>query len=45
MTVMLVAGAGLFARSLVAALSLNSDIDMSRLVMGTIQLQPYGYTP
>ena len=43
-TVMLVAGAGLFARSLVAALNLNSDIDMSRLVMGLIQLQPYGYT-
>src|SRR5688572_19787123 len=43
-TVMLVAGAGLFARSLVAALNLNSEMDMSRLVMGTIQLQPYGYT-
>lgn len=44
-TVMLVAGAGLFARSLAAALSLNADIDMSRLVMGTIQLRPYGYAP
>ena len=43
-TVMLVAGAGLFARSLAAALNLNEELDMSRLVMGTIQLQPYGYT-
>ena len=43
-TVMLVAGAGLFARSLVAALNLNSEMDMPRLVMGLIQLQPYGYT-
>jgi putative ABC transport system permease protein len=41
----LVAGAGLFARSLVAALSLNSGLDMSRIVIGTIQLAPYGYTP
>jgi hypothetical protein len=43
-TVMLVAGAGLFARSLAAALRLNAGIDMSRLVLGTIQLRPYGYT-
>jgi predicted permease len=43
--VMLVAGVGLFARSLVAALSLNRSLDMSRLVMGTIELGSYGYAP
>lgn len=43
-TVMLVAGAGLFARSLAAALSLNDEMDMSRLVIGTIELRSYGYT-
>ena len=41
----LVAGAGLFARSLIGALSLNTGLDMSRIVIGTIQLAPYGYTP
>jgi putative ABC transport system permease protein len=44
-TVALMAGAGLFARSVAAALSLNASIDMSRVVSATIQLQPYGYTP
>jgi putative ABC transport system permease protein len=39
----LVAGAGLFARSLSAALSLNAGVDMDRIVSGGIQLQPYGY--
>ena len=43
--VMLVAGAGLFARSLAAALSLNAELDMSRLVIGTIELRSYGYAP
>ena len=43
--VALVAGAGLFARSLTAALSLNPELEMSRLVMGTIELRTYGYTP
>lgn len=43
-TVTLVAGAGLFARSLIAALQLNADMDMSRLLLSTIQLQPHGYT-
>jgi len=40
----LTAGAGLFARSLMAALSLNSDVAMDRVVTATIGLQPYGYT-
>lgn len=40
----LTAGAGLFARSLTAALSLNSHVSMDRVVTATIGLQPYGYT-
>jgi putative ABC transport system permease protein len=40
---LLVAGAGLFARSLAAALSLNADLDMSRIVTGGVYLVPYGY--
>ena len=43
--VTLVAGAGLFARSLISALSLNPHLDMSRIVIGTIPLGQYGYTP
>lgn len=43
--VTLVAGAGLFARSLIAALSLNPGLDMSRLVLTSIPLRPHGYTP
>jgi predicted permease len=43
-TVILVTGAGLLARSLTAALRLNTDAEMSRLVMGTIELRSYGYT-
>ena len=43
--VTLVAGAGLFARSLMAALSLNPGLDMSRIVMTTVTLRPHGYTP
>lgn len=39
----LVAGAGLFARSLAAALSLNADLDMRRVVTGSVSLEPYGY--
>ena len=42
--VTLVAGAGLFARSLVAALSLNPGLDMSRIVITTVTLRPHGYT-
>ena len=43
--VTLVAGAGLFARSLIAALSLNPGLDMSHVVMTTITLREQGYTP
>jgi putative ABC transport system permease protein len=39
----LVAGATLFARSLAAALSLNTRLDMSRLLTTTVSLGPYGY--
>jgi putative ABC transport system permease protein len=39
----LVTGAGLFARSLAAALRLNSGLDMGRVVTGSINLGPYGY--
>lgn len=41
----LLAGAGLFARSLMAALSLNPGFDTSRIVTGTVSLTSYGYTP
>jgi putative ABC transport system permease protein len=43
--VMLLAGAGLFIRSLTSALTLNAGIDMSRVVIGTIHVGAYGYTP
>ena len=43
--VLLVAGAGLFARSVVAALNLNPEMGMARIVMGTIPLGSYGYSP
>lgn len=39
----LVAGAGLFARSLAAALGLNAGLDMGRVLTGSINLAPYGY--
>jgi predicted permease len=39
----LAAGAGLFARSLSAALSLNAGVAMDRIVSGSIYLDPYGY--
>ena len=39
----LVAGAGLFARSLSAALSLNAGVDMDRILSGNIYLGAYGY--
>jgi predicted permease len=44
-TLALLAGAGVFARSLMAALSLNANIDMSRVVTGSVSLAPHGYTP
>ena len=39
----LLAGAGLFARSIIAALSLNPGYDPSRLVTGNLSLGPHGY--
>lgn len=39
----LLAGAGLFARSIIAALSLNPGYEPSRLVTGRISLGPHGY--
>jgi hypothetical protein len=44
-TLALLAGAGVFARSLMAALSLNAAIDMSRVVTGSVSLAQHGYTP
>jgi putative ABC transport system permease protein len=41
----LLAGAGLFARSLAAALAINPGFDASRVVTGSVQLRQYGYTP
>jgi putative ABC transport system permease protein len=41
----LVAGAGLLARSLQAALGLNARLEMSHLVTGSIYLTPHGYSP
>ena len=43
-SVVLLTGAGLFTRSLIGALSLNTGLDMSRVVIGTINLGPYGYS-
>lgn len=40
----LVAGAGLFARSLVSALSLNGGLGMDRVITAVIGLRPHGYT-
>jgi putative ABC transport system permease protein len=41
----LLAGAGLFLRSLAAALSLNPGFETGRIATTTIALAPYGYTP
>jgi putative ABC transport system permease protein len=43
-SLVLLGGAGLFARSLMAALQLNAGFDPHRLVSGSIELAPYGYT-
>ena len=43
-TLVLVTGAGLFTRSLIAALTLNSGIETDRIVTAVINLEPYGYT-
>jgi putative ABC transport system permease protein len=44
-TLVLVVGAGLFARSLVEALNLNSTIDTDLIVTGNINFGEPGYTP
>ncbi|MEX2660500.1 MAG: ABC transporter permease [Vicinamibacterales bacterium] len=41
----LLAGAGLFTRSLIAALNVNPGFDAKRLVSTSVSLTPYGYTP
>lgn len=41
----LVAGAGLFGRSLTAALALNPELETGRIVSTEIRLSPFGYTP
>jgi putative ABC transport system permease protein len=40
----LLSGAGLFTRSIMQALSLNSAIDMGRILTGAVSLGSYGYT-
>ena len=40
----LVAGAGVLTRSLIAALTVNPGFDASRIVTGGVTLSPYGYT-
>jgi putative ABC transport system permease protein len=44
-TLVLVTGAGLFGRSLIAALSLNPTIAADRIVTAFINLGQHGYTP
>jgi putative ABC transport system permease protein len=44
-TLVLVAGAGLFTRSVIAALSLNPKLETGRIVTASVNLRPYGYTP
>jgi putative ABC transport system permease protein len=44
-TLVLTTGAGLFARSVIEALSLNPAIETDRIVTGIINLSPHGYTP
>jgi predicted permease len=42
-TLVLVTGTGLFARSVIQALSLNPEIDTSRLVTTSLDLEQFGY--
>jgi predicted permease len=44
-TLVLIAGAGMFARSLIEALALNPGIDADRIVTGVIDLSEPGYAP
>ena len=41
----LLVGAGVFARSVIAALSVNPGFETTRIVSGSLSLRPYGYTP
>jgi len=43
-SLVLLAGAGLFARSLISALQLNAGFEPHRLVSGSVELTPYDYT-
>ena len=43
-TLVLLAGAGLFARSLIAALQLNPGFEPDKLALGSLSVTPYGYT-
>ncbi|HEX6995735.1 MAG TPA: FtsX-like permease family protein [Gammaproteobacteria bacterium] len=43
-TLVLVAGAGLFARSLATALSLNAELESSHIVTADVSLRSLGYT-
>ncbi|MBZ5500227.1 MAG: ABC transporter permease [Acidobacteriia bacterium] len=42
-TLVLLTGAGLFARSLIEALRLNPGFETRRIVTGSVSLAPYGY--
>jgi predicted permease len=44
-TLVLVTGAGLFARSMIEALSLNPAIETGRIITASLNLAPHGYTP
>lgn len=44
-TLVLATGTVLFARSVRAALSLNHEIETTRIVSALFSLEPYGYTP
>lgn len=45
LALVLLAGAGLFSRSLSAALRVNTGFDASRVLTGGVSLGQYGYTP
>lgn len=44
-TLVLLAGTGLFARSLMSAVGLNPAVDPAHLIQSGINLRAYGYTP
>ena len=43
-SLVLLAGAGLFARSLISALNLNTTFEPARLVSGSVGVEAYGYS-